>query len=604
MDNLIGRLTAELAEKDAEIPETLLEKINRNIAPPERVTAEMVHIRAMYIVSDRVNSFGGCFPVEEHEKLAALLIDSPVLVGHRKDSLPIARNFHAERTARGNANWIKVYFYWLKDSADGEEIRKNIDGGIYKECSISFIFGLPECSICGNDMRDCRHQPFAEYETGGVKKVAHFNYRKIEKVLETSLVYRGSVENTSLTNELAFTKVVAGELENPDRHRLQPLQKLWDITKVPPDERYLALPAYESLKAHLYKRSGALSVTYPDGTPLDSELLVPFLNRLKLPTSDFAVEVSLIGYRGKERQLAADVASYLVGGHSPVRRLEMKVFDILEEGSDNVASEDGAHRRKRLERLFSRLTALLAPATAVSYSELSQVVDKIATRCGVEIYSANGSERFLFTYRRSARFKVAALEQFSRGFRYRLSGVSQGQTLPVNNIICSTHRLAIGDICEIETAGVNLNGDSIELKHPRITALAAAGSGPDELRLIASESVFRRRYAVTALSRNRTLIDFRQTDGPLLLSHCSPDQVQQGGWLLADRYDNNSRSVTESGHNGTVLSRERCGEGYRFSLEGYLKGNFILRPVRIKGMRKFLFYRREEGRWGDIRNEI
>jgi len=109
MDNLIGRLTAELAEKDAEIPETLLEKINRNIAPPDRLTAEMVYIRAMYIVSDRVNSFGGCFPVEEHEKLAALLIDSPVLVGHRKDSLPIARNFHAERTARGNANWIKVY---------------------------------------------------------------------------------------------------------------------------------------------------------------------------------------------------------------------------------------------------------------------------------------------------------------------------------------------------------------------------------------------------------------------------------------------------------------------------------------------------------------
>ncbi len=604
MDNLIGRLSAELAEKEAEIPETLLQKINRNIAPPKRLTAEMVHVRAMYIVSDHVNSFGGCFPVEEHEKLTALLIDSPVLVGHRKDSLPIARNFHAERTVRDNANWIKVYFYWLKDAAGSEEIQKNIDGGIYKECSISFIFGFPECSICGNDMRDCRHQPFSEYESGGVKKVAHFNYRKIERVLETSLVYRGSVANTLLTNELAFTKAAAGSSENVPGNMLPPLQKVWDIGRIPSEDKYLVLPAYESLKAHMHKKRDTLSVTFPDGSPIVAGPLYQYFSQLKLPVSDFAVEVSIIGYRGKERQSAADVARYLGGVRSSVRHLEIKIYDIMEGAGDKVAAENGTNRRGRLERLFSHSAGLLAPATVVNSSALSQVVDKVATRYGAEIYSATGVPRYLFTHRRSARFMIAASERFSRGFRYRLVGVFQGQSLPVKNIICSAHRLAIGDICEIETAGVNLYGDSLELKHPRITATTGVGSEPDELRLIASESEHSCSYTVVALPGKKTIIDFRQGEGPLLVFPCSPQEVRLGGLHLTEILDNGSPSVPQLHHRGKILSRQRCGEGYRLALEGFLKGNFFFRPVRIKGMRKFLFYCRKEERRGDIRYEV
>ena len=31
---------------------------------------------------------------------------------------------------------------------------------------ISFLFSMPECSICGKDIRRCPHVPFQEYETG------------------------------------------------------------------------------------------------------------------------------------------------------------------------------------------------------------------------------------------------------------------------------------------------------------------------------------------------------------------------------------------------------------------------------------------------------
>ena len=96
MENLFGKIEACLAEKEIEVSDDLVFLINARIKPPLPVKKEDVYIRAMYLVSDQVNSFGGCFPLEEHPKLAELLVDSPVLVGHSKERLPRARNFKAD----------------------------------------------------------------------------------------------------------------------------------------------------------------------------------------------------------------------------------------------------------------------------------------------------------------------------------------------------------------------------------------------------------------------------------------------------------------------------------------------------------------------------
>lgn len=207
MECLLGNLEAKLLEKE-EIPsDELIFSINSQIKPPVEVKKDDVFIRAMFLISDQVNSYGGCFPSDEHEDLARLLIDSPVLVGHTKDKLPIARNFKAELVEKDESNWIKVWFYWLKESSGSLSLKENIDHGIYKECSIGFTFEFPECSICGQDMRRCQHIPFKSYPVSdGQSKPAHFNYRNILKVLETSLVYRGALPNTSITNDLIFQK--------------------------------------------------------------------------------------------------------------------------------------------------------------------------------------------------------------------------------------------------------------------------------------------------------------------------------------------------------------------------------------------------------------
>lgn len=207
MEYLLGNLEARLLEKE-EIPsDELIFLINSIIKPPVKVKKDDVYIRAMFLISDQVNSYGGCFPSDEHEDLAKLLIDSPVLAGHAKDRLPIARNFKAELVKKDGANWVKVWFYWLKESSGSLSLKENIDHGIYKECSIGFSFEFPECCICGEDMRRCQHIPFKTYPgADGELTQAYFNYRKIQKVMETSLVYRGALPNTSITNDLIYQK--------------------------------------------------------------------------------------------------------------------------------------------------------------------------------------------------------------------------------------------------------------------------------------------------------------------------------------------------------------------------------------------------------------
>lgn len=205
MEKLKGQIQAVLSEKEISPDEYLVQLINTRIKPPVPVTPEDVFIRAMYLVSDQVNSYGGRFPVDEQMKIAELVIDCPVLIGHNKEKLPIGRNFKAELTDRDGKSWVKVWFYWLKDSNGAESLKQNLDHGIYKECSLGFTFEFPECSVCLEDIRKCQHIPFRYYlDSSGNQRQAFFNYRKIVKVLETSIVYRGATPDTSFSADLEF----------------------------------------------------------------------------------------------------------------------------------------------------------------------------------------------------------------------------------------------------------------------------------------------------------------------------------------------------------------------------------------------------------------
>jgi hypothetical protein len=200
---LVGRLAVSAVDKRLDF---LAEQINRNINPPRRATADNVNIRVMYLLNDLVNAHGGRFRKTDLSNLCRLIVDTPVLIGHDRSSAPLARNFHAELEQKDGILWLKSYFYWPK-VAEGENDRllDMIDSGVLKECSISFIYTLPECSECGQDIRSCPHEIKQSSEAGD-KGGVHFIYNGITQVLETSLVYKGSVKGTYITDRLQLDR--------------------------------------------------------------------------------------------------------------------------------------------------------------------------------------------------------------------------------------------------------------------------------------------------------------------------------------------------------------------------------------------------------------
>ncbi len=200
----------------------LVDGINRVIAPPVAVTEDSVFIRAMEVISDEVNEHGGRFSADEFARLCELIIDSPVLVAHDKRQLPVARNFKAEVVTRDGRPWVKVWFYWPKDTAGSQDLAARIDSGVLREVSIGFEFKRPECSVCGADIRECEHQPFAEgkHPDGKIRPI-HYIYRDIVRVLETSLVYRGATPGTRIGTGLFFNKASEVDVCRPLNNRPQ-----------------------------------------------------------------------------------------------------------------------------------------------------------------------------------------------------------------------------------------------------------------------------------------------------------------------------------------------------------------------------------------------
>ena len=390
-----ARIKARLAESDQYVNlKEYIDIINRQINPPEKLNQEQVYVRAMYIVSDEVNSFGGRFPFEEFEHLSQLLIDSPVMIGHRKDKLPIGRNFHSEIEIKNNRYWIKTYFYWLKNSDFSETLKKNIDGGVYKECSIGFTFYKAECSICNKDIRICNHEPFKIYDS----KECYFNYRQIEKVLETSIVYRGAVPNTSITNKLKFPNVKTNEKNN----------SLPDFNK-----ELLVLPNYDGMflsinrkdNHHIYYEDESKRISYDQ---IDN-LLVDIPRKFK------NIKAILVGYRGKERCCYEHLLRYMQKKSSPVTHLEMKLLPIVKNEQLKLYNNSKHNRTHMIKYAFSNL------------ENLTQNIKLLATKNGVIIWDLNSlfiRENFMNNYTSNNSYEISKNKNSENLLKLNLSGYS------------------------------------------------------------------------------------------------------------------------------------------------------------------------------------
>lgn len=382
MDERVGQILARLSEGAESGEEQVhIDRINRAVDPERPVCAGEVYVRSMLVLSDRVNSFGGRFPAEEHGRLAELLVDSPVLVGHRKDSLPVGRTFHAECVERDGVPWVLSYFYWLKGTEGAEDLRRQIDQGVVKECSIGFVFGRAECSICGRDIRTCEHQPLASYRVGGCEKQCWFDYRDIRKVLETSLVYRGATPDTKVGARLAVPQMLSRG--GVSRRECLPPQPL-DLAQMDPLARCVVMPRYEGIPARLHIRGSHVLVRDTEGRQLAETGGIRLRGGNPAKTDGRVEEVSLagvlVGYKGKSRCSEQQVRRCLDGLPGPVVRLKLMLWPgQASRLSDEIESK-------------GRLSVDVMPHAEVQVHEIPVVVARLGSRDGAWVCWSGGDD--------------------------------------------------------------------------------------------------------------------------------------------------------------------------------------------------------------------
>jgi len=172
-----------------------LNAINNMPNPPlVPVTSRDVHVRRCRLAGDGIDAGFGRFRTEDLPKLLDMVQGAPALIGHRRDSLGVARFFGGSlwQDEEKKITYIAPKFYWLKAHSASEDLRVAIDGGIYSEASLGFIFRTPTCSVCGNDIRRCEHIPGRDYN----EATCFFWYDDILRVTEGSFVYRGAQPGT------------------------------------------------------------------------------------------------------------------------------------------------------------------------------------------------------------------------------------------------------------------------------------------------------------------------------------------------------------------------------------------------------------------------
>jgi hypothetical protein len=528
VEELLAHVGAELKKPEEEISDELVFLINSRIEPPRPVTREQIFIRTMFLVSDEINTYGGRFPLEELHRMAELVVDSPVMVGHAKERLPIARNFKAEVVQRDGHCWVKVWFYWMKSAKDALSLKGNVDHGIYKECSLGFVFELPECSICGQDMRRCRHVPFKSYPAEDGEKEAYFNYRNVTRVLETSLVYRGAVPNTSMSDELGLYqehRVTGGcsDEDSPPDPQAGRTGEVSPLKFVIPTKPYKSIstsneifhledlsslygeffvePQYDGVRAQIHKSGNEVKIFTDRGAPIEHK--VPHLVKEILPSPEesFILDGELVKYKGNSRLLHKDAISHLDQAPDnpfPDRsslpddsRLRFKLFDLLYLDGEDKTPLPLEERRKLLKNLFpdSRIIQIVN-CEKVSDGDLPARIKSLSSSEGALIKGA-GSGYFDAQewYKWKRHFELDVLVtgvQKNKGgsFNYTCALGTKVNPMCMGSTYSTCVQAKQGEIIRVRVDRVTREGDRFAWHAPRVLDKRPDKGKPDPVSVL------------------------------------------------------------------------------------------------------------------------
>ncbi len=351
MEKLIGALLITTACDAAEDKQQLIDEINRVAQPPQPVTVDTVYIGLLHAASNEINLQGGCFESAELTQLSQLIVDAPVMVGHQKQELPIGRVFRGEVVHRNGVPWLQAFFYWHRDQRDADALKAGIDAGIYKECSLGFLYGKPECNICREDMRHCRHRPNEVVRLGGRDVRAFYYYKQIEKVLEVSLVYRGAVSGTSVST----LAVNASKSATGDPFWRSRADVAFDLAQIKtPLAEVLIEPLYHGIWLDIRFDGGKITATAQDGTIYHHPILDEFSHCTD--ATDFRVVVQMLPVKGASRLPLETLRRTQDGRGLP--RCRLSLIDVLRLDGVDLQRTPLAERKAILIKRFSRTNAI------------------------------------------------------------------------------------------------------------------------------------------------------------------------------------------------------------------------------------------------------
>ncbi len=522
MEELLAYVGAELKKPQEEISDELVFLINSRIKPPQPVSKEDIFIRTMFLVSDQVNSYGGCFPLEELHQLTSLVIDSPVMVGHTKEKLPIARNFKAEVVQRNGQNWVKVWFYWLRSSRDALSLKENIDHGIYKECSLGFVFEFPECSICGQDMRKCSHVPFKTYETPDGEKEACFNYRNIVRVLETSLVYRGAVPNTAMSDELRLYHKdefqgqqanASACSESTSHSEIVPLQFVCpsglsksqserSVDFRPEDlssltGSFVIEPRYDGVRLQVHKKKEIVRIFSSEGREIQNAFLHLVDELLQSPQESFILDGECLKYKGHSRLPHADAASYvelasnLPSAYADDSHFRFKALDLLYlNGEDKTALALEA-RKRLLDEFFQDAPHLQrAKYEKVTGDDLISKAKAIATSEGCTFRRSSAAyfqNSDWYEWRRHLDLDVLILDsEKNKGgsYNYTCAVGTKEKSVPIGTTYSTFLEAKPGEIIRVRVENVSEMDGRFVWRSPKVLDKRSEAREPDSAAVL------------------------------------------------------------------------------------------------------------------------
>jgi len=129
------------------------------------LTREDVAVFTMQLCNNLVDRHFSRFPDDELVRIAKMVPGIPLMESHdTARRLPRGTFFRAETRALGKMKIAVIADFFILRTTQNANFIENLQGGIYRQTSIGFQFNLPECSICGKDLRTCDHVPGQEYK--------------------------------------------------------------------------------------------------------------------------------------------------------------------------------------------------------------------------------------------------------------------------------------------------------------------------------------------------------------------------------------------------------------------------------------------------------